>query len=152
MRFKNWLINYTGSYLGKFKRKRYTHLTEITFGMLILQNMYSTFNRESDSCCVLLVFVANIIGLSRWRKKWRYNHWCISKNFGRGFKVNMMWVDHGTELFIRFLKTWFHDNSIEMYSTHNQREFVVAERFKRNFINKIYRHMTVVSKMFTSIG
>ena len=67
MGFKNWLMNYTESSPGKFKSKRYTHLTEITFGMLILQNMQliSKSNRESDSCCVFLVFVANIIGLSR---------------------------------------------------------------------------------------
>ena len=37
-------------------------------------------------------------------------------------------------------------NSIEMYSTHNEGKFVVAERFIRTFKNKIYKHMTAVSK------
>ena len=37
-------------------------------------------------------------------------------------------------------------NSIEMYSTHNEGKSVVAERFARTLKNKIYKHMTSVSK------
>ena len=33
-----------------------------------------------------------------------------------------------------------------MYSAHNEEKSVVAERFLRNFKNKIYKHMTAVSK------
>ena len=33
-----------------------------------------------------------------------------------------------------------------MYSTHNEGKSVVAERFMRTLINKIYKHMTAVSK------
>ena len=33
-----------------------------------------------------------------------------------------------------------------MYSTHNAGKSVVAERFIRTLKNKIYKHMTVVSK------
>ena len=38
------------------------------------------------------------------------------------------------------------DNETEMYSTHNEAKFVVAEQFVRNFKIKFYRHMNVVSK------
>ena len=37
-------------------------------------------------------------------------------------------------------------NDIVMYSTYNEGKSVIAERFMRNLKNKIYRHMTAVSK------
>ena len=37
-------------------------------------------------------------------------------------------------------------NNIEMYSTYNEEKSVVAERFIRTLKNKIFKHMTVVSK------
>ena len=33
-----------------------------------------------------------------------------------------------------------------MYSTHNERKYVVAGRFIRTIKNKIYKHMTLISK------
>ena len=33
-----------------------------------------------------------------------------------------------------------------MYSTHNEREYAVAENFIRTLKNKIYKYMTSVSK------
>ena len=33
-----------------------------------------------------------------------------------------------------------------MYSTHNERKSVVAERFIRTIKNKIFKHMTLISK------
>ena len=33
-----------------------------------------------------------------------------------------------------------------MHSTNNERKYVVAERFIRTLINKIYKHITAVSK------
>ena len=37
-------------------------------------------------------------------------------------------------------------NNIEMYSTYNERESVVAVRFIRALKNKIFKHMTSISK------
>ena len=37
-------------------------------------------------------------------------------------------------------------NSIEIYATYNEGKFVVAERFVRTLKNKIFNHMTAVSK------
>ena len=37
-------------------------------------------------------------------------------------------------------------NNIEMCSTYNEGKSVVAERFIRTLKNKIFKHMTVVSK------
>ena len=37
-------------------------------------------------------------------------------------------------------------NNIEIYSTYNEEKFVIAERFIRTLKNKIFKHMTAVSK------
>ena len=60
-------------------------------------------------------------------------------------KPNEMWVDKGSE-FYKVMKSWLEKNDIEMYSTHNGEKSVVAERFIRTIKNKIYKHMTSISK------
>ena len=44
------------------------------------------------------------------------------------------------------MKSWLEKNDIEMYSAHNEGKPVVAERFIRTIKNKIYKHMTSISK------
>ena len=43
------------------------------------------------------------------------------------------------------MKSWLQINDIEMYSTHNEQKYIVAERLTRTF-KKIYKYMTSVSK------
>ena len=59
---------------------------------------------------------------------------------------NKIWEDKGSEFYNSSFKKWLKDNDIEMYSTHNEGKSVVAERFIRTLKNKIYKHMTAVSK------
>ena len=61
-------------------------------------------------------------------------------------KPNKIWVDKGSEFYNRWMKLWLKDNVIEMYSINNEEKSVVAKRFIRTLKNKIYKHMTVVSK------
>ena len=44
------------------------------------------------------------------------------------------------------MKSWVQGNDIEMYSTHNERKSVIAERFIRTLKNKTYKYTTSVSK------
>ena len=44
------------------------------------------------------------------------------------------------------MESWLQSNHIEIYSTQNERESVVAERFIRTLKNKIYKYMTSVWK------
>ena len=44
------------------------------------------------------------------------------------------------------MKSWLQRNNIEMCSIHNDGKSVVAERFIRALKNKIYKHITSVSK------
>ena len=60
-------------------------------------------------------------------------------------KPNKIWVDQGGDFYIKllgFLKL----NNIEMYSAYNEGKSVVTERFIRTLKNKIFKHMTAVSK------
>ena len=47
---------------------------------------------------------------------------------------------------IKMAKKWLKDNDIIMHSIHNEGKSVVAERFIRTLKNKIYKHMTAISK------
>ena len=61
-------------------------------------------------------------------------------------KPNKIWVDKGSEVYNRSMKSWLEKNDIEMCSTHNERKSVVAERFIRTLKTKIYKYMTSISK------
>ena len=61
-------------------------------------------------------------------------------------KANKIWVDQGSEFYNNQFKKLLKNNDIEMYSTYNGGKSVVAERFIRTLKNKVYKHMTSVSK------
>ena len=61
-------------------------------------------------------------------------------------KPNKIWVDQGSEFYNNHFKKWLKDNNIEMCSAHSEGKSVVAERFIRTLKNKIYKHMTAISK------
>ena len=44
------------------------------------------------------------------------------------------------------MKSWLQKNEIEMYSTHNESRYVVAERFIRTLKNKIYKYISSIPK------
>ena len=65
-------------------------------------------------------------------------------------ELNKIWVDKGSEFHNRSMKSWFRDNGIEIYSTHNEEKFVFAEKSIRTLKTKIYKYITSVSKyMYT---
>ena len=52
----------------------------------------------------------------------------------------------GNEFYNQPFKDFLEINNIEMYSTFAEGKFVVAERFIRTLNNKIFKHMTAISK------
>ena len=60
-----------------------------------------------------------------------------SKRYGLAKAVNLTTL---------IFKKWLNDNNIEIYSTHNEGKSVVTGRFIRTLKNKIYKHMTAISK------
>ena len=63
-----------------------------------------------------------------------------------GRKPNKIWVDQGSEFYNNSFENFLKINNTEMYSTYNEGKSVVAERFIRIMKNKIFKHMTVISK------
>ena len=61
-------------------------------------------------------------------------------------KSNKIWVDQDSEFYNNSFKDFLKINSTEMYSTYNEGKSVVAERFIRTLKNKIFKHMTAISK------
>ena len=61
-------------------------------------------------------------------------------------KPNKIWVDQGSEFYNQSFKDFLKINNIEMYSKFNEGKSVVAERFIKNLKNKIFKHMTAISK------
>ena len=61
-------------------------------------------------------------------------------------KPNKIWADQGSEFYKTSFKDFLTINSIEMYSPYNEGKSVAAERFIRTLKNKIFKHMTAVSK------
>ena len=61
-------------------------------------------------------------------------------------KPNKIWVDQGSEFYNNSFKDFLKINNIEMYSTYNEGKSVVAKRFIGTLKNKIFKHMTAISK------
>ena len=57
-----------------------------------------------------------------------------------GRKPNKIWVDQSSEFYNNSFQDFLKINNIDMYSTYNE------ERFIRTLKNKIFKHMTDISK------
>ena len=53
-----------------------------------------------------------------------------------GSKQNKIWLDKGSEFYNSSFKKWLKDNDIEVYSIHNEGNFVFAKRFIRTLKTK----------------
>ena len=54
-------------------------------------------------------------------------------------KPKKLWVDQGIELYNKLLQEWLDNNDVLMYSTHNEGESVINERFIKTKKAKIYK-------------
>ena len=61
-------------------------------------------------------------------------------------KQNKTWVDQRSEFYNNIFKDFLKINNIKMYSTFNESKSLVAERFIKTLKNKIFKHMTAISK------
>ena len=49
-----------------------------------------------------------------------------------------LWVDQGRNFYNNLMQKWLGNNNVLMYLTNNEAKPVVAERFKRTLLGKIY--------------
>ena len=61
-------------------------------------------------------------------------------------KPNKIRVNQSSEFSNNSFKDFLKTNNIEMYSTYNEGKSVVAEKSIRTLKNKIFKHMTAISK------
>ena len=66
-------------------------------------------------------------------------------------KPNKICVDKGSKFYNRSIKSWLQDNDIEMYSTYNEGECVVADRFIKTLKYKIYKDGSSIKKFVYSL-
>ena len=103
--------------------------------------------KEFVCCYTLLIFSVNIYGLFLWKKK----VFTVTNAFQTFLdesnrKPNKIWVEKGNKFYSILMKSWLEKNDMEMYSAHNERKSVVAERFVITLKKKNYKHVTSISK------
>ena len=54
-------------------------------------------------------------------------------------KPNKLWVEQGIEFYDKFMQEWLDNNDVLMYSTSNEGESVITERFIKPLKPKIYK-------------
>ena len=59
---------------------------------------------------------------------------------------NKIWIEKGSELYNRSMKSFLLNSDIQMYS-RDKGKSVIAERFIRTLKNKIDKYMTAISKI-----
>ena len=58
---------------------------------------------------------------------------------------NKIWVDEGSEFYNRSMRSFWQNNELKIYSTHNEGESVISGRFVRTLKNNVYKYTTSVS-------
>ena len=64
------------------------------------------------------------------------------------YKPDKIWEDKSNEFNHRSKKSWLQEDSIEMYSTHNEEKSAVAEICIRTLKNKIYKYEFNIINVF----
>ena len=70
----------------------------------------------------------------------------FQKIISKGHKPNKTWLDQGSGFYNNLFKRFLKINNIEIYSTYKEAKPVAAERFITNLKNKIFKHISPVSK------
>ena len=96
--------------------------------------------------CAIDIFNKYVWVIPLKEKKWGSLINAFQKIISQERKPNKNWVDQGSEFYNSPFKTFLKTNNIEIYSTYNEGKSLVAERFIRTLKNKIFKHMTAISK------
>ena len=141
-------MNFSRRSLENLRNEKFIHLFDNIWGV-DLADMQS-LNKYNKGIRYLLCAI-DLFGKYAWvvplkDKKGTSIVNAFQKIISKGRKPNKIWVDQGGEFYNNLFKRFLKNNNIEMYSTYNEGKSVVAERFIRTLKNKIFKHMTAVSK------
>ena len=135
--------------IRKFKkRKVYSSFRDNIWGVDLADTQslskYNKGNKYLLSAIDLFSKYAWVVPLKN--KKGTSIVYVFQKIIPEGRKPSKIWVDQGSEFYNNSFKDFLKINNIEIYSTYNEGKSVVAERFIRTLENKIFKHMTAISK------
>ena len=135
--------------IGKFKRRKVYSTFRSNIWGVDLADMQSLtkYNKGSKYLlCAIDIFskYAWVVALNDKKRISIVN--AFQKIISEGRKPNKMWFDQGGEFQIKLFKRFLRINNIEMYQTFNKEKSVVDERFIRTLKNKIFKHMTAISR------
>ena len=117
--------------IRKFKKWKVHSLLKTIFGAQIWQiwNWYANLIHE------FVVYYIDIFSKHAWVIPLKGKNGIIITNAFQKIldesncKPNIMWVDKGSEIYIRSMKSWLEKTAIEMHSKHNEGKSAGAERF-----------------------
>ena len=145
----NVQMNFINQSSENFKKEKFIHHFKTIFWGVDLADIQlkSKYNKRIK----YLLCAIDLFGKYAWvvplkDKKGTSIVNAFQKIISEGRKPNKIWVDQGSEFYNNSFKDFLKINNIEMYSTYNEGKSVVAERFIRTLKNKIFKHMTSVSK------
>ena len=140
-------MNFIDRLLENLRNKRFTRDDIWGVDLADMQSLSKYSKRVKHLLCAIDLFskYAWVVPLKDKRGITIVN--AFEKIISNGPKSNKIWVDQGSTFYNNlFLKRFFKTNNIEMYSTYGEGKSVVAERFIRTLKNKIFKHMTAISK------
>ena len=135
--------------IRKFKkRKAYSSFRDNIWGVdLADMQSFSRYNKKIKYLlCAIDLFNKYAWVIPMKDKKCTSIVNAFKKIISEGRKPNKMWVDQGSEFYNKPFTDFLKIINIDMYSTFNEGKSVIAERFIRTLKNKIYKHMTAISK------
>ena len=136
-------MNFIKQLLENLKKEKFIHNLETIFVTISLSK-YKEGIKYLLCAIDLLSQYAQVIPLKD--KKGNSIANAFQKIISEGRKLNKTWVYQGSEFYNNSFKYFLKINTTEMYSTYNEGKSVVAERFIRTLKNKIFKHMTAISK------
>ena len=137
-------MNFINPLLENFKKRKVQSAFKDNIWAADLANMQliSKFNKRFR----FLLCVNDIYSKYAWVVPLKDKKGVSIANAFQSILTKFNTVDKGGEFYNRSIKSWLEKSDIKMYSTHNEGKCVVAERFIRIIKNKIYKHMTSISK------
>ena len=139
-------MNFINQLLENFKKEKCILHLQTIFGVLTNIDLVNTI-KELSIYYVQSICLVNMHGLFLWKiRKGTSIVNALKKIISKGRKRNTIWVDQGSEFYNQSFKDFLKISNIEMYWKFNEGKSVVAERFIRTLKNKIFQHMTAISK------
>ena len=116
------------------KRTVYSEFKNKIWGAdLADMQLISKFDRGFRFLLYVIDIFSNMLRLFVWKIKKSVSIINAFKKISKesNKKENKMWTEKESEFYNNSFKKWLKDDDIEMYSTHKEEKYVVAERFVR---------------------